>query len=128
MTTSVTYATAEELAAYVGGRYTLPMDIELLLRNASRLLDRVCLGRAIWEWKDPLPDPLSDEQVLIKEAVCAQVEYWLELGVEQSVAPQPDNVQLGALQLPRPDRLAAKAKDALLSAGLLYRGVATVGW
>lgn len=128
MATAVTYATAEELAAYIGGRYSLPMDLELLLRDASRLVDKETLNKAYWEWADPLPDPLTDEQTAIKEAVCAQVEYWLELGVEQSVAPQPGEVQLGQLKLPRPFRLAAKAADALLSAGLMYRGVPTVGW
>lgn len=128
MAHSVTYATPEELQEYIGGRYQLPMDVELLLRDASRLLDRQSLDKVFWEWADPLPDPLTDEQSFIKEAVCAQVEYWLELGEEQSVAPQPDDVQLGALHLPRPQRLAPKAVDALNAVGLLYRGVPTAGW
>ena len=128
MTHAVIYATEEELAEYVGGRYELSMDTGLLLRDASRLIDHVTLQRAYLEWADPLPDPLTDEQTALKEATLAQVEYWLELGEEQSVAPQPGDVQLGALHLPTPSRLAPKARDALNSTSLMYRGVETAGW
>lgn len=125
-----TYATVEELQQYIGGRYNLSVDSQLLLRDASRFLDRVTLGHAFWEWPNDgvVPDPPSDEQSFIKEAVCAQVEYWLELGEEQSVAPQEGDAQLGQLRVPTPPRLAPKARDALLAAGLMYRGVAAAGW
>jgi hypothetical protein len=124
-----TYATAEELGTYVGTRYTVPdSTAELLLRDASRLMDHVTLQRATHVWTDPPPDPVTAEMSALSEAACAQVEYWLELGVEQGVAWQEEGVTLGALQLPAPNRLAPKARDALNSVTLLYRGVATAGW
>ena len=123
-----TYATEEELATYVGTRYAVPAEAQLLLRDASRLMDAVTLHRAHHVWVDPPPDPVTEEMSALAEATCAQVEYWLELGVEQGVSWQEEGVSLGALQLPAPDRLAPKARDALNSVTLLYRGVATAGW
>ncbi len=128
MAAPVTYVTAEELAEYIGGRYDLSVDTGLLLRDASRLVDNVTIHKAFYEWRDPLPDPLTDEQSMIKEAVCAQIEYWLEIGTEQSVDPQTGPVQIAALSLPDRSRLAPKAREALNSVGLLYRGVPTAGW
>lgn len=128
LTWPATYVTEQQVADYIAGRYQLPVYLTALVRDACRLIDRATLQRAFGEWADPLPDPLTDEQTAIREAVCAQVEYWLELGEEQSVAAQREGVQLGALQIPTPSRLAPKANDALNAVGLLYRGIPSVGW
>lgn len=129
MAVPATYATVAELTAYVGPRYTVPGAAEagLLLRDASRIVDSVTLHRASGEWADPLPTPVTDAQYAVRDAACAQVEYWLELGVEYGVVPVRE-AQIGALSLSGlPGELAPKARRELLRAGLLYRGVETYG-
>ena len=120
-----TYATAEELEAYVGASQTLPSDdsgeeTTRLLQRASEFMDDVTFGRAALAWADPLPDPLTISQAGLRDATCAQAEFWLEWGEDNDVVGYRGSVSLGKLTLSKlPLQLAGRAKRHLRVAGLL---------
>lgn len=107
-----TYATADELASYTG--QAAPADAERLLTRASELIDEVTRGRAAAAWDDPLPDPVSDDQAAIRDATCAQVEFWMSLGEEHDVEGVRGGVSVGAVRFDNlPETLATRAARAL---------------
>lgn len=121
------YATLADLQAYVGVDAVLPAELEQtrLLARASNLIDRVTFARI---------DSGDTEHVeAARDAACAQVEYWLEGGEQVDVTGPVQGYQIGSLQMQfgagdnriTPGRFAPRAKDHLLMAGLLYRGVAS---
>lgn len=112
------YATADELAAYTGG--TAPADAARLLTRASELIDEVTRGRAPSAWADPLPDPLTADQAALRDAACAQVEFWMSFGEDHDVEGVRGSVTTGAVTIAQlPDTLAVRAARTLRNAGLL---------
>jgi hypothetical protein len=118
------YALLTDLQAYVDSDTELPDELEQtrLLERASTLIDRITLLRI---------DPGNAEHVeAAKNAVIAQVEYWVQGGEDVDVTGPVQGYQIGSLQVQfgagenriTPGRLAPRAKDALLMTGLLYRG------
>lgn len=112
------YATADELATYTG--QAAPADADRLLTRASELIDEVTRGRAADAWADPLPDPVSDDQAALRDATCAQVEFWMSLGEEHDVEGVRGGVTVGAVHIDNlPDTLGVRAARALRRRHLL---------
>ncbi|MFG3085129.1 head-tail connector protein [Streptomyces parvulus] len=91
------YATTTQLAEYLGA--APPLDGARLLLEASRLLDRDFLKAAVYDVDDDgLPtDPLVAEA--FAEAVCAQVEFWGEVGVETDISGPIQGVAIGSVNI-----------------------------
>lgn len=111
------YATKADLAAFTGLLETeLPADSDRLLQRASELVDVATMGRI---------DPSVTEQAeAAKNATCAQVEYWLQVGEEMDIFGLKDGIAIGSFRTDSlPQALAPRARRYLFLAGLLYRGV-----
>src|SRR5690606_35417464 len=118
------YATVQDLADYLGvSTADLPADAERLLQRASEEIDYWTLGQAT-------PSEAT------RLAVCAQVEWWLQLrdtlGTDLAGLDNLRSISLdkwsmtfgggasggGGMRV-----LAPRARQYLLLAGLLFRGV-----
>lgn len=110
------YATAEDLAAWLGK--DAPAGADRLLTRASALLDGVAyVSFAVDE--SGLPSDAGVAATL-RDAACAQVEFWIEVGEEHDVDGGAGSlVSVGGLSLQRPTRLADRALDALRTGGLM---------
>src|SRR5690606_24476006 len=117
------YATVQDLADYLGvSKPDLPAEADRLLQRASQQLDYWTQGRA-------------SEGEATKLATCAQVEWWLQLrdtlGTELAGLDNLRSVSLGKWSMTFGDGasgggmrgLAPRARQYLLLAGLLFRGV-----
>ncbi|MFC7909066.1 hypothetical protein [Streptomyces nigra] len=91
------YATTTQLANHL--RAAPPTDAVELLERATRLLDSDFLKAAVYDVDDDgMPtDPVV--QAAFAEAVCAQVEFWGEVGVETDVAGPLQGVAIGSVNL-----------------------------
>ena len=94
------YATEADLTAYTG--QAAPDNVTVLLRDASQFLD-ANVFRLCWYHvgDDGLP---SDTEVAeaFSDAVCAQVQWWDELGDSIGAAGAGwGSVQIGRMQLAR---------------------------
>jgi len=91
------YATTTQLATYL--RAAPPLDAVALLERATRLLDSDFLKAAVYDVDD---DGMPTDSVVaagFAEAVCAQVEFWGEVGVETDVAGPLQGVTIGSVNL-----------------------------
>jgi hypothetical protein len=113
---TVAYATSDDLAAWLGK--DAPADAARLLTRASALLDGVVyVSFAVDDAGLPCDAGVAET---MRDAACAQVEFWLEVGEEHDVdggAGSP--VTVGGLSFQRPKRLADRALDALRIGGLM---------
>lgn len=119
----MTYATTADLAEYLGDIPVgdLPDDVDRLLARASEMIDRFTFGRI---------DTDDDDHVdAVRDAVCAQVEWWVAVDDEFGTASRFAQFRVGnlsvsggsdALSLPG---LAPRAFSALFAVGLTFRGV-----
>ncbi|MEU6222242.1 hypothetical protein [Streptomyces sp. NPDC047042] len=91
------YATTTQLANFLHA--APPLDAVELLERATRLLDSDFLQPAVYDMDDDgMPtDPVV--QAAFAEAVCAQVEFWGEVGVETDVSGPLQGVVIGSVQL-----------------------------
>lgn len=109
----MSYATQNDLSSYLG---SVPESADRLLTRASELLDALTLGR--------IDLNNAEHSEAVKNATCAQVEYWLQIGEDMEIMGNPDNFRMDnfifSAKLPQ---LAPRAKRYLFLAGLLYRGV-----
>jgi hypothetical protein len=118
------FATAEQLTDYVAAGTEIPDDADRLLTRASELIDEVTFRRATDAWTSPLPDPPTEEQAALRDATCAQVEFWLAWGEDHDIEGIRGPVSLGSLRLDElPMELGPRARRHLSLAGLLYAGV-----
>jgi hypothetical protein len=127
------YATSAQYEAYTG--QTATADTDRLLLRASEMLDAQLLGVCWFQAdEDGLPtDPVV--QGAFEKAVCAQVEWWGEVGDSTGAAGVGwGSVRIGSVQLGRsvtavngsdsPSRqIAPQAWDALRSPDLAGRFV-----
>lgn len=119
------YASIEQLVSFTGiTEEGLPSSVIRMLQRASELVDAITLGRI----------NLANDNHLTaaQNAVCAQVEYWLQYGGDQvDIIGSMQSVILGDLQLQfgagdsrvTPTFLAPRARNFLFLAGLLSRAV-----
>jgi len=120
----LSYATIEELAEYTG--QDAPDDAERLLDRASELMDYYTLQQ--------IDTDEEEHAEAAKKAVCAQVEHWVETGDELGIISSLRSISIGSFSAssnggqgdirggsvpPPPYRV----RQALMQAGLLYRGV-----
>lgn len=91
------YATTTQLANHL--RAAAPLDAVELLERATRLLDSDFLKAAVYDVDvDGMPtDPVV--QAAFAEAVCSQVEFWGEVGVETDISGPLQGVVIGSVQL-----------------------------
>jgi hypothetical protein len=96
--TGRTYATTGELATYLGEAPAL--DAARLLLRASQLLDADFLIPAVYDVDDETGMP-TDPVVLagFRDAVCAQVEFWNEVGEETDISGPLQGAQIGSVNL-----------------------------
>ena len=118
------WATVDELAAWMPAE--LPADAERMLTRASELITYVTRF-AVYD-VDTDDEP-TDTTVLaaLRDATCAQVEYWAEVGEDEDVGGSVQGISLGPLQVQygagdnrvTPTFLAPRAQRILSNAGLL---------
>lgn len=121
----ISYADADDLAARLSARYSVPDNAEQLLAKASELIDEATLGRAFLAWDFEEDETLTPMRDVLLQAACDQVEFWLEVGEEHDVAGLRGSLVAGRLQVhPVPYLLGARAKRTLFNGGLLWAGVA----
>lgn len=116
---TVAYATEADLTAWLAAG-TVVDDADRLLQRASELLDdTVTSGFAV----DTVTDLPTDTDVAaaMRDACCAQVEYWLEVGEDHDVVGLAGtSVTIGHLTLAKlPAKVADRARRILRNAGLL---------
>jgi hypothetical protein len=119
------YATASELEARLSPAYTAPTleDANIVLQKASEVIDEATLGRAQSAYDDDV-DGDYGWRVVLSNAVCDQVEFWLEVGEEHDVASLRGSLVAGRVQIhPVAGKVGDRAKRTLMMGGLLYRGV-----
>lgn len=117
------HATVDELEIYLG--VSAPPDAERLLQRATDLIDGYVFG--MYEI-DSVTDLPTETRVRtgLRDAVCAQVEWWQLTGDEADVLSGHTTVSMvGSLTTSgRRRRLAPRAQDYLQGAGLLQPVIA----
>lgn len=116
-------ATAADLTAWLpgDGSVAVPTGAEadrLILRASETVAEHVTTGWAL----DANGDPAYDwAREALRDATCAQVEQWLEVGEENDVAgySRTTSMGVGGLSLSSlPDVLAPRARRILRLAGM----------
>jgi len=124
------YATTSDLATFLfTTTQLLSSDASRLLARASELIKQVTLSNI--ESDSMSATVKADNLEAAKLAVCAQVEYWLELGGQgMTLVGQVKSYDAGDIKMTfdKPlTYLAPRAKAYLSDRGLLYRGIRSVG-
>lgn len=91
------YATTTQLANYL--QAAPPLDAARLLLEASRLLDRDFLIPAVYDVDDNGLPTDTEVAAAFAEAVCAQVEFWQEVGPETDISGPLQGVAIGSVNL-----------------------------
>ncbi|WP_328426030.1 hypothetical protein [Streptomyces sp. NBC_00443] len=91
------YATTTQLADYLHA--APPVDAVQLLERATRLLDSDFLKAAVYDVDDDGMPTDTDVKAAFAEAVCSQVEFWGEVGVETDVSGPLQGVAIGSVNL-----------------------------
>jgi len=125
------YAVESDLLNYLGLQLSeeLPADFGRLLKRASELIQYATQGNVIITLEDHLD--------ALKQATCAQVEYWIEATENAAISGNDvDSFSLGDLSMnfgkgsssasSTQRQLAPRARIYLLSEGLLYRGINSI--
>jgi hypothetical protein len=115
------YAISQDLATYLGT--AAPTDADRLLLRASEMVEE-----AMGANYDSTDTTLAEAA---RQATCAQVEYWLEVGEQQDLRGPLVGLTMGKVSYQygtgkdrvSPSYLAPRAKRYLAQRGLLYRGV-----
>lgn len=116
------FATADDLSAYLPpGAEVAENDVDRLLLRASELVaEHVTSGYTV----DTTGAPTVDWQIVaLRDATCAQVEQWLEVGEENDTAGYRRGTSMSSAGLSissLPSVLAPRARRILRSAGLMY--------
>lgn len=112
------YATTTDLAEYLFvTEDNLPADAERLLARASELVGSLV--------KRNYDSTVAAHVEAVKQATCAQVEYWLEVGevFDNNVQSETHSKVSTTWFAGGKSELAPRARRFLLDAGLLYAGV-----
>lgn len=115
------YATKADLAAFLFVlEANLPDGSDRLLQRASELIKQSTL--------DNIDATNTNHMEAVKLAVCAQVEYWSQMGETTAIGGGAVNFSLGDLSMNMGDAktmgtVSPRAKGYLNDQGLLYRGI-----
>lgn len=95
------YATVVDLIAYTGA--PAPDNADVLLTDATRLLEARVFGACLYDVDSTTGLPISPVvAAALRDAVCAQVQWWDELGDSIGAAGAGwGSVQIGRMQLAR---------------------------
>lgn len=119
--------TVDDIVSYTGiGITELPSDISRIIIRATEIIEYVTLNRA-------MPDN-DKHQRAFKNAICAQVEYWLTVGEDLDFIGNISSIMIGSFQMQlgnadndrgmgTTSRLSPRSYQALLMGGLFNRGV-----
>ncbi len=110
------YAEMEDLLEWLGvDEAALDARATAWLDRASRVIDEVMFNQY---------DATNDDHVTAAtQAVCAQIEFWLLVGIEDDVMGTRGGGQVMGYRAPRLPVLAPDARRILRNAGLLYTGL-----
>lgn len=109
------HATSGDFATYSGS--SAPADIERLLQRASKLVDSFVLSPYSVEANGSPTETYVAEA--LRDATCAQIEWWLETGDEVEATARFEDAGVGGLRLGTTGlRIAPRALDELNTAGL----------
>lgn len=125
-TNVVQFATPAELEQYLGQQYPLPAEPDRVLQRASEVIEQASFGAAGRSWFVVDVDHPEDQYIrAIRDAVCAQVEFWMETGEEFDVGGLQGAIGISRLQISKlPDRLGVRAYRHLRNVGLMSNYVA----
>ena len=114
MVMDIPFVTMNEVQTWVGNLIILPQDIDRLILRASELIRRKTYHRT--DDTDRVED--------VKNATCAQVEYWLQIDEASDITGPLGPMKIKDFSFnSKFTVLAPRARDLLLDAGLLYKGV-----
>jgi hypothetical protein len=113
------YATTGELEAYLGSSRAAPTDAGRLLVRASEVIDALVTRPFAIAVDTGLPtDP--DQAAALRDACCAMVEFWMEVGEENDIdGLAGTQVQAGGYSGLRAPANSVRAIRILRGAGLL---------
>lgn len=118
------YASVEDLTAFLGVDYVVPETVEAnrILQRASEIVSYATIGLASAYWHTiTVEAPHDDWTEALRDATCAQVEFWLEVGEEHDIVGLTGLLIAGKFHVSElPERLAPRAKLFLVEAGLLH--------
>ncbi len=120
------YATEDELEARLSAQYAMPANPEQLIEKASELIDEATLNRSQMAWDDTESDDSDDDDVrqALSDAVCDQIEFWIEVSESHDVAGLTGSLVAGRVQIhPVAHVLSNRARRTLRNAGLFWLGV-----
>lgn len=115
------YATTTDLATYLGITVqNLPTDSQRLLTRASELIQHATLGN--------IDSTKSNHVNAAKLAVCAQVEYWIDMGEGISTSSGYQSLGIGSFNVNYGNNnsqsiLSVRGRQYLNNEGLLNREV-----
>jgi hypothetical protein len=120
------YATEEQLADFLPAGTEVD-DAARLLKRASELLDGSVTNIFTVDSTTGIPTDAPTAEAL-RDACCAQVEFWLEVGEEHDIdGLAGTDVSVGGFTGKRATVIAPRAQRILGNAGLLAM-VGTVPW
>lgn len=123
MTTA--YATTAELLAYLPATDLLPdVGLDRMLQRAAELIDDTVRQPFDVDDDSDLPTD-TDVAAAVRDASCAQVEFWLSVGEAHDVEGLAgESVSVAGASYRLPPTLAPRARRILHTAGLLSVGPA----
>lgn len=109
------HATSSQLADWIG--VAVPPDAQRLLDRASRLVDgKVTTGYKVDDAGVPTDVRVRDG---LRDATCAQVEFWLGVGEEHDVEGVRGEISTPGASFTLPPELGRRARRELVLAGLM---------
>lgn len=114
------YATPAELATFLGDAYPMPADPDRVLQRASEVVAEASRfqSETVWHVVD-VDNPADKYTDALRDAACAQVEFWLEFGEEHDVVGLQGSVGLSKLQISElPGLIGPRAWRFLKQVGL----------
>lgn len=115
---TVAYATTAEVLAWLPSTETPATDLARLILRASALVDANV--RAMYDTDTNGAPTDADVAAALRDAVCAQIEAWQEVGEVNSIdGLAGSQIAVDGYSGPRAPDLAPRARNALKVAGLL---------
>lgn len=120
------YATVQDYQTATGDTYTLPARVAVLLRRASRCVDRAAIAATYPT--DPQGYPADAALIdTFMQATCEQAAFIRDLDDDTGVKARMDNVKVGSLSFTRTKGTAGLALPPISPAVLEIFQLAGVG-
>lgn len=121
------YATPNDLAAWLAGAAPADPEATRLLNRASEVIDWTLIGSVYAVDTNGMPTDTVKIIPALRDAVCAQVEYWLDNGDEIGAGTGISMYKVEGLQVMASGkkggailtRIAPRAQERLQAAGLI---------